>query len=285
MNSSTIRNSINNAARILELSSDTPRLDAELLLCETLNCPRSSLITYPLQPLTPSQLNQFNELIGRRVDGEPVAYILGRQGFWTLNLKVTTDVLIPRPETEKLIEVILDLDLDAHNKPIRILDLGTGSGAIALALCTERPLWQIDAVDQSPQALSIAKQNANRYGVTDKQIRFIESNWFYNLDSKNDKYDIIVSNPPYIAPDDHHLMPLRYEPQSALVANANGLEHYITISQQASTYLKPNGYLVFEHGYNQQPAIKQLLVDNRFTSVFEYDDLNQQPRVCGGRLV
>ncbi len=276
----TIQVSLERAAKVLTLSGDTPQLDAELLLAEVLQCERSFLHTRFLTPLTQAQVDCYNQLISRRAEGEPVAYILGKQEFWTLNLTVSPSVLIPRPETELLIESLLELPLPNRS---HVLDLGTGSGAIAIALSTENPLWTINAVDNSSNALAIAKANAKRYGITDKQIQFIQSDWFYQL-SANNQYDAIVCNPPYIAPEDHHLLPLRYEPQNALVAQAQGLEHYISICQQASRYLKQNGILLFEHGYNQRDQICQLLQDNQFEVIVERDDLNHQPRICGGQL-
>ncbi|MEH6649728.1 MAG: peptide chain release factor N(5)-glutamine methyltransferase [Motiliproteus sp.] len=267
-------------ARAAELKSqsDTPELDLQLLLCGVLDKPRSYLYTWPERTLDASQQQRFEIALARRKAGEPVAHILGYRDFWTLSLEVDPSTLIPRPETELLVELALD-GLDG--RPRRVADLGTGTGAIALALASERPNWRVTAVEYSVPAAALAERNRQRLQLGNAEV--IQGSWCQPL---TEPYDLIVSNPPYIDPDDPHLQQgdVRFEPLSALVAADCGLADITTIAEQAQSRLKPGGWLMFEHGYDQGAAVRQLLTGLGYQSLQTYTDLNQQDRVTVGRL-
>lgn len=255
---------------------DSARLDVELLLCHCLAKPRSYLRAWPQLQLDAIQARQFNQLLERRIMGEPMAYILGEREFWSLPLKVGPATLIPRPETELLVETALEL---GPSHICRVLDLGTGTGAIALALACERPLWQIVATDASPEALGLARLNCQQLGLT---LELIESNWFNGLTGQ---FDLILSNPPYIDATDPHLMQgdVRFEPRSALVAEDNGLQDLFTIIQQAPDFLVPGGWLLLEHGWQQGEAVVATLTKRGFSDAHCRKDLSGQPRISLGR--
>jgi len=273
----TINRVINQATQQLAAISSTPRLDAELLLALIFQKSRSWLFAHLEQALTPEQQWEIRHLTARRVSGEPMAYILGHQEFWGLKFKVTTDVLIPRPETEHLIEWIL-ANFPEHS-PLQIADLGTGSGAIALSLAVERPVWRIDATDQSLAALSVAKQNAAHHQVSN--VNFYIGDWCNALPQKN--YALLTGNPPYVAKNDPHWQQLTHEPSIALSAGEDGLAALREIIAQAPDYLVKPGYLVLEHGYNQAPAVTKLLKQQGFTDVQSHYDLAHHPRFVTGR--
>ncbi|MEY4590634.1 MAG: hypothetical protein RL497_2710 [Pseudomonadota bacterium] len=258
------------------VNSDTPRLDVELLLCHCLAKPRSYLRAWPERALSPQQHTQFNQLLARRLGGEPMAYILGEREFWSLALKVSPATLIPRPETELLVETALEL---GPITPCRVLDLGTGTGAIALALASERPQWQLTATDYSPQAISLARQNSLLLGLP---LEVLESNWFSAVTGP---FALILSNPPYISADDPHLEQgdVRFEPASALVAEQNGLQDLFTIIQNAPNYLLPGGWLLLEHGWQQAETVLTKLTQRGFEQAHCKADLNGHPRVSLGR--
>ncbi|HIO97640.1 MAG TPA: peptide chain release factor N(5)-glutamine methyltransferase [Leucothrix sp.] len=265
----------------LNTVSDSPALDAELLLAHCLNKNQTYLHTWPEQILTADQQKCFLKLIEKRLTNYPVAYLLGIKHFWTLGLIVTPDVLIPRPETELLVEIALENIKDiAHPK---ILDLGTGSGAIALALASERDDAEIIACDFSSRALKIAKLNGDKNKLSGK-VTFIESNWFSNI-TDND-FDLIVSNPPYIDPLDPHLLEsIRYEPQQALVANNKGLEDIEIIISDSKNHLKKGGFLIVEHGYNQDKIVLHLFNYYGLSHQTSCYDLNHIPRVSFAQKV
>ena len=260
--------------QLLKLS-DSPRLDAEVLLAHSLQKNRTWLITWPDKALTDTDINQFNALLQRRISGEPVAHITGTREFWSLPLAVTTDTLIPRPDTELIIEKILDTYPAGNN--ISLADLGTGSGAIALALASERPDWKITATDQSASALEIAKQNAHKLNLDN--ISFKLGDWFEPL--KDNSFDIIVSNPPYIPMADPHLTQgdARFEPISALASGDDGLDDIRLITAQAGTHLKPQGKLFIEHGYDQKSEMLDIFTKNGFIEIQQAHDLANNPRL------
>jgi len=250
------------------------RLDAELLLAHVLDVPRPAIIARDDRVLTPEELGDFERLLARRVAGEPLAYLTGEKEFWSLALKVTPDVLVPRPETELLVEWALEL-LPARES-VRVLDLGTGSGAIALALARERPAARVVATDVSGAALAVARSNADRHGITN--VTFMEGSWF----AASPAADLIVSNPPYVAERDPHLDDLRFEPRLALTSG-DGLDAIRAIVQGAAHHLNPRGWLVLEHGAAQGAAVRELLARAGFAAVETRRDLAGLERVTGGR--
>lgn len=258
--------------------SPTARLDAELLLAAALGKPRSYLHTWPEREPEAEQLQTFTDWLARRQLGEPVAYILGRQGFWNLDLEVAAHTLIPRADTELLVEVALQL-LPAT--ALQVLDLGTGSGAIALALAAERPDWKVLGVDRVEEAVVLAERNRQRLLLDN--VRFTGSHWFQALSGQ--RFVLIVSNPPYIATGDEHLQQgdVRFEPDSALVAGVDGLDDIRQIIQQAPDYLEDAGWLVLEHGFDQAEAVRGLLVARGFTRVESRLDLGGHQRISLGQ--
>ncbi|HTN30932.1 MAG TPA: peptide chain release factor N(5)-glutamine methyltransferase [Pseudomonas sp.] len=257
--------------------SPSPRLDAELLLAHVLGKPRSYLRTWPEHQPDAEQCASFERLLQRRRAGEPVAYLLGRQGFWSLDLEVSSDTLIPRPDTELLVETALTLILAT---PLDVLDLGTGTGAIALALAAERPAWRVTGVDRIEAAVALAARNGQRLGLNN--ARFQLSHWFKALVGQ--RFQLIVSNPPYIAAGDRHLGEgdVRFEPASALVAGADGLGDIRLIIEQAPAHLLPGGWLLLEHGFDQAEAVRELLNAAGFAKVESRRDLGNHPRISLG---
>jgi len=267
------------AAAALAAVSDSAMLDAEVLLCLVLNKQRSYLRAWPDQQLQSEHLAAFKALLEQRHKGMPVAYITGNREFWSRDFQVTPDVLIPRPDTELLIE--LSLNLIPVNEPTKIIDLGTGSGIIAITLAAERPHAQISATDFSLAALRIAQLNADKHHISN--IRLYQSDWF--TDIPDTKFNLIISNPPYIAEDDGHLQQgdVRFEPQTALRAEDQGLRDIKIIADAARNYLEPCGHLLIEHGYNQQQQVQALFKNLHYGKVQTYADLSGQPRVTYGQ--
>ncbi|MBD3668744.1 MAG: peptide chain release factor N(5)-glutamine methyltransferase [Kangiella sp.] len=258
-------------------SMDEAAIDADILLSHVMGQSRTWLKTWPEHILSKQQFSHYQESIERRKQGEPTAYIIGEKDFWSLTLKVTQDTLIPRPETELLVE--LALQRIPETSDYKVADLGTGSGAIALALAKERPQAIIWALDMSEGALTVAQANAEHNKIDN--VSFGRGNW---LDGwQHGQLDMIVSNPPYVAPNDPHLADLVYEPVTALVAEDNGLSDIYTITQQAIQYLKPNGFLLFEHGYDQGSAVREVLHKAGFTKVETVKDYAGQDRVTLGK--
>lgn len=256
-------------AVVLETVSDTPRLDLEVLLCHVLNKPRSYLYTWPEKVLDESCVERFNSLLQRRSTGQPIAYLLGEKEFWSLPLEVSEATLIPRPETELLVETALKI---ISRPDAQVLDLGTGTGAIALALASEHPRWQITAVDVVLEAVALAERNRLRLGL--ENVSVVQSNWFENITAK--KFDLIVTNPPYIADDDPHLNQgdVRFEPKSALVAKNKGLADISSIIVAAKEYLGKGAYLFIEHGYQQGQAVRYLFELESYTQIVTLQDLS-----------
>jgi len=276
---STIDQIIRQATQQLAASSPSPRLDAEVLLMHVTGLARTALITRAQELLLPENEARLHALLTRRAHGEPVAYLTGRREFWSLDLCVTPDVLIPRPETELLVEQTLaHIPEDAE---WTVADLGTGSGAIALAIATERPHCRLIATDSSAAALAVARANATRLGIATLEFRHGE--WLKPLTGM--RFDVIVSNPPYVRANDPHLTQgdVRFEPESALVAGADGLDAIRRIAADAVSCLRPGGWLVFEHGYDQAQAVRALLEAHGYTMVASYRDTAGHERVTAGR--
>ena len=274
----SIAQAIKEASQTLTETSDSARLDAEVLLCHVLSCTATHLIAWPEKQLDIEQTQTFHQLIEQRRAGTPVAYLTGSREFWSLNFKVTPATLIPRPETETLVEFVLDKF--SAQKNLKMVDLGTGSGAIAIAIASERPDWEIIASDTSKEALSIAAENARIHQISN--IQFIESNWFEQLDQQ--RFDLIISNPPYIAEQDKHLSQgdVRFEPLSALTSGETGMDDIKHITVQSEKYLTPKGWLAFEHGYDQKQQVYDCFQRNNFHEIIQLTDLSGQARITAG---
>lgn len=268
----TIKHILGTTARELD------RLDVEVLLSHALTRPRSYLHAWPERELTPDERSRFMTLLHRRLAGEPVAYITGCQEFWSLPFEVNPATLIPRPETELLVETSLHLAERIDTRVLRLADLGTGSGCIALALAHERPHWQITAVDISMQALQTAQRNAQRLDIDN--VDLLQNDWLAGFAA--DTFDIIVSNPPYIRAGDPHLRDIAHEPQTALVAGPDGLDALRRIITDAQSRLKPNGPLLLEIGHDQSEAVRDLMQTAGYVDVGLKHDLSGIPRVCIG---
>ncbi len=273
-------------AKTILCESESPALDAELLLAKALDKNRTYLFTWPEKLLGNSEFALFKQFVERRLHGEPIAYIVGEQGFWTLTLKVNASTLIPRPETELLVELALDL---LANKAAQILDLGTGTGAIALALASENPTFSVLGLDCIPEAVQLATENQQQCGITNAAFEL--SHWFSVLDDQardgddRRRFDLIVSNPPYIDSSDPHLSlgDVRFEPKSALVADQEGLADIQLIANQAHHYLLDGGWLMFEHGYDQGESARKILTALGYQRVETFQDVGDRDRVTRGQ--
>lgn len=277
--SQTVSDALHTATTMLSRSSSSPRLDAELLLEYVTGLTRTNFRTTPERELPAQAGWSFRQLVQRRMRGEPVAYICGQQAFWTVLLEVNADVLIPRPETELVVERTLErLPADAQ---ARIVDLGTGSGAIALAIASERPCAHVVAVDISKNALAVAARNAGRLQLSN--VTFTQGPWFAPLGDQ--RFDVIVSNPPYIAAEDPDLAPdvRRFEPNLALIAGPTGMEALDLIIAAAPRHLNPQGWIILEHGWKQASQVRDRLVRHGFTHVRSHADLAGHERVTEGR--
>lgn len=260
-----------------KLDSESARLDTELLLGHALDKPRSFLYGWPEREIEAEAEQRFTDMFERREKGEPIAHILGYREFWSILLGVNSSTLIPRPETETLVEWAIALNLPER---ARVLDLGTGTGAIALALAMENPLWDIQAFDISGDAVALATENMSQLRF--KNVQFGVSDWFQSVPSE--PFDLIVSNPPYVAPDDKCLMQgdIRFEPTSALVADNRGLADLALIVADAGKFLKKGGWLLLEHGYDQGESVRQFLFGAGFSDVHTRNDLSGKERISGG---
>jgi release factor glutamine methyltransferase len=274
----TVENAIAIGANLLASSSDSAKLDAQVLLLNILQKPRSYLFTWPEKQLTDQQYQAFQHACERRLQGEPVSHITGCREFWSLQLEVNPTTLIPRPDTETLVELALECEVPKNAK---VLDLGTGTGAIALALGSEMPTWDITAVDRIDDAVALAKRNQQRLAINNVSVE--QSNWFSAL--KNKKFDLIVTNPPYIEHDDVHLYQgdVRFEPLSALVADDAGMADIKQIITQSRDYLHASGYLLIEHGFEQSAAVRHIFNQMAFINVSTVKDLGNNDRVTFGQ--
>jgi len=264
----------------LHATSDSAALDSEVLLMHVLGCDRSHLRAWPEKQLTMGQTREYEALIERRRQGWPIAYLTGQREFWSRPFRVAPGVLIPRPETELLIELAL-VAIPA-DQTADLLDLGTGSGIIAITLAVERPRSKVTAVDISAEALAIAKINADRHAA--RHPRFLQGDWLTPL-PPGERFDLIVSNPPYIAEDDPHLRygDLRHEPREALACEGNGLSALHTIIEQARDFLKPGGALLLEHGHDQADKVAELMRLNGYVDIAHHADLQGHRRAAMAR--
>lgn len=274
-----IAHTLQQVAYRLQAVSDSARLDAELLLCHVLGRPRSYLYTWPEHQLGDAERQALEALVERRLEGEPIAHIIGKREFWSLELSVSAETLIPRPETELLVEAALDRI--PEQAAWQIADLGTGSGAIALAIASERPRCHITAVERSAGALAVARENARRLGIDN--VEFLPGDWFAPLAGR--RFEMVLSNPPYIPDTDPHLArgDVRFEPRSALAAGADGLSDIRQLVSGAPQFLQQPGWLLLEHGYDQGAAVTALLREAGYAEVADLADLQGHGRVAVGR--
>jgi release factor glutamine methyltransferase len=275
---STVAETLQRGARSLDSHSDSPRLDAELLLGKILGLSRAALIARGNDPVASERAQDYASLIEQRLRGAPIAYLTGTREFWSLALRVTPAVLVPRPETEVLVE--LALQRLPRDRSSSVLDLGTGSGAIALAIASERPGARVTGVDISPSALEVAIQNSRDLGLSGIDWRL--GSWFAPV--SGERFDMIVANPPYVAAADPALEKLAAEPAIALCDGPTGLEALSAIAGAAAPHLEDHGWLILEHGNDQAPAVARLLERHGFTQVRSHLDFSGKPRVTLGTV-
>jgi release factor glutamine methyltransferase len=284
-NDGQVQTSVGEAVRhasglLADLLQASARLEAELLLCQATGLDRTRLLGRPETKIGHMQLTAFQRLVRRRLAGEPIAYILGHREFWTLDLTVTPDTLIPRPETELLVELALEnLPPDA---PLLLLDAGTGSGAVAAALATERPAWTLIAIDRNMEAARVAWGNLRTCGLGNSNV--VVCDWLAPI--AEGSLNAVVANPPYISARDPHLRlgDLPWEPQNALVSGNDGLCAIRILSKQAAGKLRPESFIALEHGFDQGPAVREILAGQGFQAIATHRDLSGQERVSTGHL-
>ena len=272
----TIEQALGYARQVL--NNEDASVDANVLLAYVLQCNQTHLLTWPEKQLTVEQQQQFEQAVEQRKNGKPVAYITGQRGFWSLDLQVNEATLIPRPDTECLVELALD-KIQANQT---IVDIGTGTGAIALALAAEQPSTSLFACDFSAAALVVAQQNAKLNNIDN--VQFLHTDWLTSF--AENSIDMVVSNPPYIEADDPHLQQgdVRFEPLTALASGEDGLDDIRQIVKQASYCLKPQGWLLIEHGYHQSEQVQELFAQAGFVEVTAHQDFGGNDRVVQGQL-
>jgi len=274
----TVAAALQMAVRTLSNHSDSARLDAEILLCQVLRLSRSALIVRGADPIAAESRHAYEHLIARRVHGAPIAYLTGKREFWSLELSITPDVLVPRPETEVLVE--LALRLLPTDQARSVLDLGTGSGAIALAIASERPLVYATGIDVCEHALAVAIANSHKLGLPD--VRWRVGSWFDAV--PGERFDLIVANPPYVASNDPALKQLTAEPALALSSGPTGLEALTKIVDRAALHLQPGGWLLLEHGSTQADDVAAMLEHRRFGGISSHADYSGKTRVTLGTV-
>jgi release factor glutamine methyltransferase len=274
-----IQQALQQASHTLSDTSASANLDAQVLLTHVLRCNTAHLAAWPEKSLKEEQLSQYLQLIQQRKEGLPVAHLTGSREFWSLDFSVNNSTLIPRPETETLIEFILEKFSDKEG--LKLLDMGTGSGAIAISIAIEKPGWKIFSSDISEQALDLARKNSRRHQTAN--TTFIHSDWFSSI-TDND-FDIIISNPPYIAEDDPHLAEgdVRFEPLNALTSGAEGMDDIEHLCLNAKNHLAKNGSLIVEHGYNQQQLVADCFDKNGYMQIEQKQDLSGHTRMTAGK--
>lgn len=276
-----IQQALQQASQKLADTSPSAQLDAQVLLTHVLKYNSAHLIAWPEKTLSEKQQRQYQKLIGQRQQGVPIAHLTGQREFWSLNFSVNDSTLIPRPETETLVEFILDKFGDKEK--LKLLDMGTGTGAIAIAIASEKPGWTIFASDNAAEAVTLAKHNRDFHQI--RNITLMQSDWFNNI--KHHDFDIIVSNPPYIASDDPHLLQgdVRFEPKSALTSGVTGMDDIEQLCAHAKNYLSSNGCLVVEHGYNQKQLVSRCFASNGYAEIEQAEDLSGHTRMTAGKKV
>lgn len=274
-----IQQALQQASQALSETSPSARLDAQVLLTHILQCNTAHLAAWPEKNLSEEQAAKYLQLTQQRKDGQPVAHLTGTREFWSLAFAVNDSTLIPRPETETLIEFILGNF--SNKKNLKLLDIGTGTGAIAISIASEKPGWKIFASEVSEQALVLARKNSERHQTSN--ITFIHSNWFDNITDHD--FDIIVSNPPYIADDDPHLLQgdIRFEPRSALSAGESGMDDIEHLCLHAKDHLAKDGWLIVEHGYDQAQVVAECFAKQDYTQVEQKKDLAGHTRMTAGK--
>ena len=275
-----IQQALQQASRDLSASSPSAMLDVQVLLSFVLRCNTAHLAAWPEKDLTKEQQSHYLQLIRQRLQGLPVAHLTGQREFWSLNFSVDNSTLIPRPETETLVEFILTNF--THRENMKLLDMGTGTGAIAITIANEKPEWQIVASDVSKEALKLARQNSEQHHTSN--ISFIQSDWFENITAVD--FDIIVSNPPYVASDDPHLQQgdVRFEPLSALTSGIAGMDDIEHLCSHAAGHLNNNGWLIVEHGYNQAQQVAECFTKSGFSEIQQQQDISGHLRMTAGSL-
>ena len=275
-----IQQALKQANQDLIGSSPSATIDAQVLLTHVLHCNTAHLLAWPKKELSSEQTARYQSLIKQRQTGKPVAHLTGQREFWSLDFFVDDSTLIPRPETETLVEFVLNKF--TYKQSLKLIDMGTGTGAIAISIATEKPHWEITASDVSTEALNLARKNSKHHNLSN--VTLIQSNWFENI--KKTDFDIIISNPPYIAENDPHLQQgdVRFEPQHALTSGKVGMDDINHLCQHGKNYLTPDGWLIIEHGYNQHQLVFDCFAKNDFTQIEQSQDLSGHIRMTAGKL-